>query len=492
MATPVPDINKPASTPSTGIADNSVGADRIPKWALKVNKWRRRIMSEFIYMLWLAFFIGIFAGFAAFIFNRLISIVTDIFTAHIMPGKLNWWLIPVPVAGILITGIFTRYIVRTNLTHGVTQLSRDLNKGLYRLRRNIIYSPIIGSTITLGFGGSAGSEGPIAYSGAAIGSNVGRVLGVNEAMMKILIACGAGAGISGIFQSPMGGLLFTIEYLRMDLGAMPLLAVTLACFVAYGIVFICHGCVPSHTFTPIDTLEPHHYWAVMAFGVFCGIYALYYSAVINRTDGIFIKIQNPWVRNISGGIVIGISIFLFPSLYGVGYPILSDTIHARFNDLINGNVLMGIHMGAWEMIIVATCILIIKCWACGTCNACGGVSSDFAPTMFAGGICGFLFTTFCNHMWGLHLPVGLFTFLGMSGVMAGAVEAPLMTIFIVLSMGMSYDFALPIAITVLFSYVTVRIGSHVRGYDSMMMKHLHWFHHRDNVSDTTSSPEANK
>ena len=235
----------------------------LPHWLQKFNRWRRNVMSEFLFLLWLATIIGLFAGFAAHIFNRLISILSDVFMRHIKPDAVNWWLIFVPVVGILLAGIYTRYVIHTNLTHGVTQLMRDIFTGHFKLKRNLIYSPIIGSTITLGFGGSAGSEGPIAYAGAAIGSNLGRWLDLKPDLCKVLIGCGAAAGISGIFMSPMGGLLFTLECLRMEIGTYSILAVILACLVAYGIVFICNGCVPSYQFTPLENLEPHYYWAVL-------------------------------------------------------------------------------------------------------------------------------------------------------------------------------------------------------------------------------------
>lgn len=467
----------------------------IPRWAQKINIWRKRCMSEFLFMIWCAFFVGLFAGFGAHIFNRLISIVTEIFTSHIKAGAINWWLIPLPIVGIVLSGIYTRYIVHTNLTHSVAQLMHQLYQGRFKLKSNIIYSPIIGGTITLGLGGSAGSEGPIAYSGAAIGSYLGRLLGLTPTQVKVLIGCGAGAGISGIFMSPMGGLLFTLEFLRMEIGTLSILAVTVACFVAYGIVFLCNGCIPHATYTPLDVIEPSQYWGVLALGVFCGLYSIYYSKTINKTDAIFRKINNPWIRNVMGGLIVGICLFLFPSLYGVGYPVLSNTIHDNFHSLMEGNILNGIHMGDWAMIIVAACILAIKCWACGSCNASGGVSSDFAPTMFAGGVAGFLFSTLCNHVFLTHLPVGVFTLLGMSAVMAGCVEAPLMTLFIVMNMGMTFDFALPIGISVYASYIVVRVFYNLRGYDNKMVRHLNWFHHNhssgsDNSSTTSTTQSS--
>lgn len=448
-----------------------------PAWLIKFNKWHRSVMSDFVFLLWLAVVVGLVAGFGAHIFNRLIAIVTEIFTSHIKADRLNWWLIPIPVAGIVLAGIYTRYIIHTDLTHGVTRLLHSIYRGDYILKRNIIYSPIIGGTITLGLGGSAGSEGPIAYSGAAIGSNLGRWLQLKPPLIKVLVGCGAAAGISGIFTSPVGGLLFTLEFLKMEIGTLSILAVMLSSLMAYGVVFVCNGFVATSAFTPPVLPEPMQFWAVIVLGLLCGLYSTYYTHVINYTDNFFKKIKNPWWRNISGGLVIGISLFLFPSLYGVGYPVVSDLIQSHFNDLAEGNILNGLHLGKWSLMIVAFLILAIKCWACGACNASGGVSSDFAPTMFAGAVAGFLFSMFCNTVFHTHLPIPAFTLLGMAAVMGGCVEAPMMTIFIVLNMGMNFRFSLAIIIVTYVSYIVVRVCSHLRGYDSKMERHLQWFHH---------------
>lgn len=463
---------------------------RIPKWVGKLNAWRHRNMSEFLFLLWLAAIVGAAAGFLAHLFNRMIAIISDIFLTHIREHEFNWWLIPLPLIGILLTGILCRYVVKINLTHGVSQLMAEIYRGKYKLRSCLIFSPIFGSAITLGFGGSSGSEGPIAYAGAALGSNLGRILGLTDDRIKFLIGCGAAAGISGIFMSPMGGMLFTLEFLRMELLSLSILAVVVACLVAYGVVYFCNGAIPMSTFLPSQSLEPHYYWAVIALGLFCGFYSLYYSAVVNRTDQFFSRISNPWYRNFIGGIFVGICVFLFPALYGVGYPVLSDTIHMHYEELMAGNILLHFHMGKWSMIIVAALILLIKCWATGTTNASGGVSSDFAPTLYAGGIAGFLFSMFSNEVFHTHLPVGMFAFLGMAGVMAGAIEAPLMTIFIVMNMGLSMNNALPICICAYLSYITVRLCSQLRGYDSKMVRHLFWFGKKSTSEKTTPTPSA--
>ncbi|MCH5240702.1 MAG: chloride channel protein [Muribaculaceae bacterium] len=462
----------------------------LPKWLQRFTEWRRKNMSDFIFLLWLAFVVGIFAGFAAYIFNRLITITSDIFLSHIHTGRINWWLIFIPVGGILLAGIYTRYIIHTNLTHGVTRLMHSIYEGRYLLKRNLIYSPIIGSSITLGLGGSAGSEGPIAVSGAAIGSNLGRWLQLKMPLVKVLVACGAAAGISGIFQSPVGGLLFTLEFLKMEIGTLSILAVMLSCLVAYGMVFLCNGCHVPSEFYPADSISPDQYWAVLLCGVLCGLYSLYYSQVINKTDNIFIKIKNPWIRNISGGLTIGICLMLFPALYGVGYPVMSDVIHSQFEAMAKGDIFPGLHIGEWNLILVAALILAIKCWACGACNASGGVSSDFAPTLYAGAIAGFLFAYFSNTVLHTHFPIPAFALLGMAAVMSGCIEAPMMTIFIVMNMGTDLAFLLAIIIAVYASYITVRVCSHIRGYDSKLVRHLQWFHSHANPQSTPTPAQS--
>lgn len=471
--------------------DTLDSVQNLPKWLLKFNKWRRSVMSDFVFMLWLAFVVGIFSGFMAYLFNRMISITSDIFLTHIRPDRINWWLIFPPIVGIMLAGIYTRYVVHTDLTHGVTRLLHSIYQGKFLLKRNLIYSPIFGSTITLGLGGSAGSEGPIAISGAAIGSNLGRWLQLKMPLVKVLVGCGAAAGISGIFQSPVGGLLFTLEFMKMEIGTLSILAVMLAALVSYGMVFLCNGCHVPTQFFPDDAIEPHQYWAVLMMGALCGLYSLYYSQVINRTDTIFISIKNPWLRNLLGGLSVGICLMLFPALYGVGYPVMSDVIHTQFEALSKGDVFLGLHIGIWGVMLAAFLILALKCWACGACNASGGVSSDFAPTLYAGAVAGFLFAYFCNHVLHTHLPVPAFALLGMAAVMAGCIEAPMMSVFIVMNMGTDLAFLLAIIIAVYASYIVVRVGSHLRGYDSKLVRHLEWFHAHEKDDDLTGSKPEN-
>ena len=168
-------------------------------------------------MIIFAIITGIVAGFLAHIFKKMIHAVAYTFIPHIMSSQFNWWIIGVPIVGILLSGIFTRYILHHSLTHVVAQLINDLKQKSYRLRHDLTFSAILGGTITLGMGGSSGAEGPIAATGVAIGSNIGQLMGLDSNRIKILLACGASAGIAGIFSAPLGGLMFSLELLRISL-----------------------------------------------------------------------------------------------------------------------------------------------------------------------------------------------------------------------------------------------------------------------------------
>lgn len=441
----------------------------------KLNQWCDQHLSEYIYMVCLAIIVGIASGFMAYLFKKMIHAVAYTFIPHILHSNFNWWIIVMPIIGILLTGIFTRYIIHKSLTHVVAQLINDLKQKTYKLRHDLVFSAVVGGTITLGMGGSSGAEGPIAATGAAIGSNLGQLLGLNHRKLKILLACGASAGISGIFSAPIGGLMFSLEVLRVGLTTVPILAVTAAALTAYLTVVACSGFHPDLTYIPREGFDWSTLPAVIGLGLFCGIYCLYYSGVTNYMDKVFKHITNPWWRNLTGGIMLGLILFLFPSMYSTGYPVLGAVIGGDVEAIANGSALKLFGAaGVSGLMLIAGGILICKCWAVSATNSSGGVGGDFAPTLFAGGIAGFLFVTFCNHFWGTSLPMGLFAFYGMAGVMSGVIRAPLMSIFIVVEMTTVYTLLLPVSLCAIVSYLTVKGGAFTEASALPLVKHLNW------------------
>lgn len=418
--------------------------------------WRRENISDTAFLFIVATLTGLLAGTGAFVLKHLVAAVSHFMTAGLRPMSGNPELLLIPVAGIVLTGIFCRYVLRMHLAHGVRQLMADLSRKVYRLRAVLTVSPILASTITLGFGGSAGSEGPIAYAGAAIGSNMGRLCRFSPRMMMIIVGCGAGAGIAGIFKSPLGGALFTLEVLRMPLSTVSVLVLLVGAVTASMTAYALSGCSLDIPFDQSLAFDSSLLPFIVLLGIFCGIYSLYYSYIMKSVGNWLGHLSNPWIKNLAGGIMLAVLIFLFPVLYGEGYETIGRVIDGDFSTLLGDSIFAG-RGGAWTLILFSGGALVVKCFATSATNNGGGVSGDFAPTLFAGCMAGFFFASLLNELFGLDLPPAHFAYFAMAGVMAGAIRAPLMAIFLTCEMGAAYAFFLPLMLTAAISFGIVRL-----------------------------------
>lgn len=293
--------------------------------------WRRRNLSEKAFVFLLASLVGLLAGTGAFVLKRLVGGVSHLLTSHFHSDSANWALLVIPVVGIVLTGIFCRYIMRARLAHGVKQLMTGLANKVYTLRSYLTFAPIVASTLTLGFGGSAGSEGPIAYTGAAIGSNVARIFRLSPRLMMLMVGCGAGAGIAGIFKSPLGGALFTLEVLRMPMSTLSVMVLMVTVVIASMTAYLLSGCSLDIPFDQSVAFDPGLLPYVVLLGLFCGFYSLYYSYVMKKIGLLLEHFHNPWVRNVTGGALLAGLVFLFPSLYGEGYGVVGEMINGNFH-----------------------------------------------------------------------------------------------------------------------------------------------------------------
>lgn len=439
----------------------------------KFKAWRVRHIPDGIFLVVLAAVIGTAAGFGAFVLKFTIGHVGGFLTHTFRTSGPNWWLLILPLVGILIAVIYQRYVVGYSLMHGVELLDRDLRRKHYYLPAGITYSPIIASTFTLGFGGSAGAEGPIAYAGAAIGSNLARITGLPPHMVRIMIGCGAGAGIAGIFKAPMGGALFTLEVMGMSLTTLSVMALIVACICGGLMCFVCTGFTPD-----VNFMAPHEFipstvpWIVLL-GVFCGIYSTYYSWVMNKMVRWFKTFRNPWLLATTGGVIMGVLLFLFPVLYGEGYGVVTQVVNGDFSHLLEGSVLASFGSDTTVMLIAVACIMLVKSAAVASSNSTGGVAGDFAPTIFAGAMTGLLFTTVANEALGAGLPVGHFALLATAGIFAGTIHAPVMAIFLCSEMSNGYPLLLGFAICSTVSYLTMKMLTPRTTYRQALSDDIH-------------------
>lgn len=421
--------------------------------------WLRLRLSPTNRLFLLAVVVGLLAGAGAALLKILIRLVSKPLTHNFISDGINWWLLLIPIVGIILSGCYQRYILHTDIEHATRLIKHRVKAGEFVLPRWMLYAPIIASTITLGFGGSAGAEGPIATTGASIGSRLGKWLGLSPNTLRLLIACGAGAGIAGIFKAPLGGVMFTLEVLAMEMTTISVIALILSCIVAGMTAYALSGFTIGVPIEHHIAFAPHLYWVVILLGLFCGIYSVYYSLVMRNMETVYNRISNRWLRNLASGGILALLVFLFPALYGEGYDVLGKIVNGHTLEILNGSVANFIGSKATALFIAAGAILAVKCFACSASNSGGGVAGDFAPTLFAGAFAGLFFYLIFKPLLGIDIPVQVCALFAMAGVMAGAIRAPFMAIFITTELTATYDYFLPVTITALISAGVVRIIS---------------------------------
>lgn len=490
--TPQPNVPVPPTQPGNPSDAGKTPGSKKPLLE-RIADWREAHVPDTPFLFIMSVVSGLAIGVAAFILKWTIGTTARLVSHGMKIADGNWILLVVPVAGIVLTGIVVRYVFRTDITHGVSKIMTDLKTGVYKLKAMICYAPIIASSITLGFGGSAGSEGPIAYVGAGIGNNLARIFRLNPRLMTIMLASGAGAGIAGIFKSPIGGLLFTLEVLKVELTTITVMALLTSTLTAAMTAYVFSGFTNDLAFYGYHPFEAHLMPWFIILGIFTGLYSVYYSGVMNRMERFYDSRKSPWVENIIGGVILSVSIFLFPVLYGEGYAAMSDIMNGNISTVIDYSPFHAFFGYEWILIISAAAILLLKSFAASASNSAGGVAGDFAPTLFAGCIAGLFFALLVNKLFNLDLPFADFCFVGMAGVMAGAVRAPLMAIFITVEMTACYTLFLPVFIVAGISFGIVRLFSS-REYYAFRDRKKHFSNAglglNDSQPDDTPSPQS--
>ncbi len=420
------------------------------------EEWRMGIFPPAISLIMVAAFIGFVAGFLAFVLKTLIKWFSTFLIGHFHPDDINFRLLIFPILGILLAVIFQRWILKRNLEHGTEKIENSVKHKQYRIPFSDTYGPIIASTFTLGFGGSAGAEGPIATAGAAIASALGQKFHIPVNLLRILVACGAGAGIAGIFKAPIGGVMFTLEVMGMQLTTLSVLALVIACVVGAMTSYGFTGFTLDVPLTHAQHFDPSMSGWVIILGIFCGLYSIYYSTLAGHLRTTYERIKSPWIRAIVSGGVLAVLVFIFPALYGEGYEAMARLIDGDTRAIVVGSLFdTGTAPSITTLLFFCGGMVVVKSLATVSTNSGGGVAGDFAPTLFAGCMAGYLFGAGLNTLFNLHLPAENFALIGMAGAMAGIIRAPLMAMFIVIETTGYYGMMFPVVLATAFSYATV-------------------------------------
>lgn len=426
----------------------------------KLRSWDVKNENANAFILIFSCVVGCIAGFGAFILKWIISFVSSelrhLIGDSLRSGVLDFWLLVFPLAGILLAVAWQRWVARADMVHCTAKIVGYLNAKNYSIPARFTYDPIAACGLTLGFGGSAGAEGPIAFAGAAAASSLGRWLGLDDSKLRVMIGIGAGAGIAGIFKSPVAGVLFTLEVLRMDMGAANVIGLIMSCICASVTCYAFTGTQVYMPYSQVPGLDVPIHW-VMLLGVFCGIYALFYNWVTRLMRRFFSSRRHKWVSWISGGLLAGLILFMFPAMYGEGYPVMTQLINGDHTGVLASGWLATDSADAGRFMMVLAVMLVLKSLATVCSNSAGGVAGDFAPTLFAGALAGTVFSMGVEALFGVRIPVALCAMFAMSGTFAGIVHAPVMAIFLITEVTSAFNYILPITICALFAYITVKL-----------------------------------
>ncbi len=442
----VTDDNRDAGTPH-----------RSNDWFTSLLMWRERHIQEKTFVIILALIVGIVCGIAALVLKTLIHFISTTLTSYVSITQGNYLFFIYPVVGVIITMLYVRYVVRDNISHGVTRVLYAISQNKSRLKRHNIYTSIVASSITIGFGGSVGAEGPIVATGAAIGSNIGQLFRMSPRILMIMVGCGAAAGIAGIFKAPIAGMLFTLEVLMIDLTTVSVMPLMFASITSATIAYIFTGYNVEFFFVQSEPFVTARIPYVVLLGVFCGLISLYFTRVINMMENLFRRISNPWLKYVAGSMILASLIYLFPPLYGEGYGSIIQLLGGDPGSIVNSSIFYPDRDNTWFILAFLVAVILCKGFATSATNGAGGVGGTFAPSLYVGCMSGFLFAFALNTMFDLDLSTKNFALMGMAAVMSGVMHAPLMGIFLTAELTGGYQLFLPLLIVSTISYGTIKL-----------------------------------
>lgn len=425
-----------------------------------VLEWRDKHITDRQMTIILALFIGLFASVAAFILHIIIKEIQVLLTAGFSTVTYNWLYLVFPVIGIFLTSLFVRYVVKDNISHGITRILYAISSKRSRLKPHNCWTSVIASAITIGFGGSVGAEAPIVLTGSSIGSNLGQLFKMDNKTLMLLVGCGAAAAIAGIFKAPIAGLVFTLEVLMVDLSMASLLPILVASVTATCFTYIFMGSDSLFSFHLDGEWIVERVPACILLGVSCGLVSLYFIRMMTSCEGVFARLKDHrYAKLLLGGLMLSSLIFIFPVLYGEGYSainiLLNSNTEADWNTLLNNSLFYG---HGQLLIIFVALVVLTKVVATSATNGGGGCGGTFAPSLFVGAFSGFLFARIWNiQQLGLYVPEKNFTLLGMAGVMAGVMHAPLTGIFLIAEITNGYDLFIPLMIVSTCSVMTISV-----------------------------------
>lgn len=402
----------------------------------------------------LAVLVGLCAGIGAYIFNTLLHTITHLLTSWTPDDQAQWLYLIYPAIGIILATLFVKHVVKDGISEGVTRVLYAMSRTDSRIKGHNTWTSIVGGATTIGFGGSVGPEAPIVLTGAAIGSNIGKLARLNYKNITLLLCCGAGAAVAAVFKAPITGVVFVLEILMLEITSKSIIPLLLASMTATITSLVFHGFSPiiAVSLTRSDMFQVEQVPLFIILGCFCGLMAFYFTSVNSKVGGFYKGVGIQWKKWLYAGITLGVLIFIFPPLYGEGHDAFGALMSGNTDTLFNHTLFPALSHTDWFLIIYLVAIMLFKVIAMATTNAAGGVGGTFAPSLFVGAFAGATIAVVCQVVFGWDVSITSFTLAGMAGVMSGVMKAPLTAIFLIAELSNGYGLFIPLMIVSCISF----------------------------------------
>ncbi len=429
-----------------------------------IADWGERIYIRFLeltkrftstqIMALLAIIVGVLAGLGTCLLELLLYGIKAGLTHWFPVEQSHFLFLFYPVIGIILASLFVKYVVKDNISEGVTRVLYAMSRKNSYIASHNCWTSVVGGATTIGFGGSVGPEAPIVLTGAAIGSNISRLAHLNYKNTTLLLCCGAGAALAAIFKAPITGVVFVLEILMLDLPSLTVVPLLISSITAAAVALTIRGFDPiiAISLTPDDAFRLNQIPLFVLLGIFCGLMSYYFTTVNARVGAFFKKIDSPYKKWLIGGAVLGILIYIFPPLYGEGYEGFMSLMHGNTTELFNNSLFYRFSQIDWVVILFIVGTMFFKVIAMASTNAAGGVGGTFAPSLFVGAFMGAITALVCNTLFGWNLSLVSFTLVGMAGVMSGVMKAPLTSIFLIAELSSGYGLFIPLMITACIAF----------------------------------------
>lgn len=412
-------------------------------------------------LLMLSLAVGVCTGIAAFVLKFLVEEIREILTQGFVANEINGLYFIYPAVGILLTSLFIRYVVRDDISHGVTKILYAISRKKARIKRHNRWSSIIASAITIGCGGSVGAEAPIVLTGSAFGSDLGKRFHLPQNNLMLLVGCGAAGAVAAIFKAPIAGLVFVLEVLMLDLNMASLIPLLVTCITSACVSYAFYGTGSMFSFSMSKSFSIDIIPGCILLGIFCGFVSLYFTRSMNWFEGVFGRLHSQWKKFFLGASILGVLIFFFPAMYGEGYDVITQLINqASASEIMHSTMFYG---NDNNLLIYLGLVLLLKVFASTATNGGGGCGGVFAPSLFLGSISGFIFANLWDSLWSLTSGADYFVLpkncalYGMAGLMSGVMHAPLTGIFLIAELTGGYQLLVPLMIVSVVSYLTIKI-----------------------------------